>query len=54
MQTPLTLMSIAFGIAFLDGAFAWELPDGLYTLFGLTFLGCLGYLWYYHLKIEKK
>jgi hypothetical protein len=44
IKNLVTVLSVSFGIAVLDGMFSWELADGFYTLLGLVILVCLVWL----------
>jgi len=45
IKTPLTIMSVFFGLSFMDGAFGWGLSDGFYTMAGLSYAVALGWMW---------
>ena len=44
-KTPLIISSIAYGLAFLDGAFVLGFGDGMYILLGLAQLISLVWMW---------
>jgi hypothetical protein len=50
MITPLTILSIFFGISFLDGMFAWGLADGFYIIAGLAMIGSVIWMWMIELR----
>ena len=51
IQNLTLILAVAFGIAFLDGVFVWELADGFYTLIGLIDMVCL--IWLLKLVYKK-
>jgi len=52
IKTPLTILSIGFGIAFFDGVFGWGLSDDLYVLVGLVEL--VSYVWIWKIVLKKE
>jgi hypothetical protein len=44
-KTPLIISSIAYGLAFLDGALILGFDDGMYILLGLAQLVSLVWMW---------
>lgn len=54
MKTPLIILTVAFTISFLDGAFMWNLAEGFYMLLGMTMMGTLGYMWYVQIKQDTE
>jgi hypothetical protein len=45
IKTPLTILSVTYGISFFDGFFGWGLAEGFYTLVGLTTLATIIWMW---------
>lgn len=50
MITPLTILSIFFGISFLDGMFMWGLNEGFYLVAGLAMIASVIWMWVIELK----
>lgn len=49
---PVTMVTIPFGISFLDGMFGWELADGFYVLLGLSMT--IGLIWQWYIMLTDK
>lgn len=53
MRTPLTILTVAFGIGFLDGALEIGFSDTFYIVLGLIMIQTLGYMWYLQIKQDN-
>ena len=45
MKLALSTITVPFGISFLSGVFLWELPEGMYILFGIAMIVGIIHAW---------
>ena len=52
IKNLVTVIAVAFSIAFLDGIFGWELADGFYMVLGFIQIVCI--IWLLRLVYKKQ
>jgi len=53
IKAQLVTLTILYAIAFMDGAFALGLSDGIYTLLGMGLIGILIWMWVDYARSKK-
>ncbi len=52
LKALITVIAVAFGISFLDGAFSWGLSDSTYIIIGIIELVCI--IWALRIVYRKQ